>query len=222
MISASAQAPSVASLIEIRPAGARVVGPGADLMSDAVAERLRRIPHVTKVEKYLFIGMRDRSDPKELFVIAGYTPGARPRVNCHNVEEARVVQGRFLRPEDAGKLIAVGGIRFAAAYKGGLRVGQTVPLLPSPAERRGLPAAVKGARVQVVGLFAFAHAFTLGERQLFLPLDTAQRLFGLRGKISKLFVEVDSAAVREDVAEAIRAVLGESFDVLLPKAGGMR
>lgn len=92
----------------------------------------------------------------------------------------------------------------------------------SAAGARGLPAQVRGARVQVVGLFAFARSFPLGERQLFLPLDTAQHLFGLRGKVSNLFVTVDSPSLRDEVAEAIREVLGEAFDVVLPKAGGMR
>lgn len=221
-IPATAQTSSVAALIEVRPAGARIVGPGADLMPEALAARVQQIPRVVRVEKYLFVGIRDRSRPKDILVIAGYIPRALPRVNCHNLEEIKILDGRFLRPEDAGKLIAMVGTGFAATYQETVRVGQVIPLLPPAAETRGLPAPVRRVRIQVVGRFAFARPFALGERQLLLPLDTAQRLFGLRGKVSKLFVTVDSPAARDAVAEAIREALGESFDVVFPTAGGMR
>jgi len=222
VIRAAAQTSSVAALIEVRPAGARLVGPGADLMSEALAVRVQQILRVVRVEKYLFVGVRDRSHQKEIFVIAGYTPRALPRVNCHNLEGIKMLDGRLLRPEDAGKLIAMVGTGFAAAYRDTARVGRIIPLLPLAAETRDIPASVRSAQVRVVGRFAFARPFALGERKLLLPLDTVQRLFGLRGKVSRLFVTVDSPAARDGVAEAIREALGESFDVVYPSAGGMR
>lgn len=43
----------VARLIEIRPAGGKVVGPGADVMPQALVEKAKGVPHMAKVEPYL-------------------------------------------------------------------------------------------------------------------------------------------------------------------------
>ncbi len=68
MIPASAQAPTGATLIEIRSTSGRILGLGADLMPETVAARVQRMPHVVKIEKFLFFGLRDRGRPGEIFV----------------------------------------------------------------------------------------------------------------------------------------------------------
>lgn len=217
----------VARLIEIRPAGGQVVGPGAEVMAEAVVEKVKGVPHVAKVEPYLFVGVVDQAKQppaSPLSIIAGNFPEATLRVNCHNVDRVQLVEGRHFTPGDAGQKVAVVGKAYAEKYAPpgakSIAVGTHMRLVEATMETGGVKAALEEATVQVIGVFD--SGFRLGDNQVLLPLDTAQRLFGLEGKVSKIFVTVDRPEVREEVAEALRETLGEEVDVVFPRLGGMR
>lgn len=220
---ASTDGYDVSRLIEIRPAGGNVVGPGADLMPQGLVERIRGVPGITRTEAYLFVGLVDRSKERPFSIVGGNLPAATFRVNCHNVEAVRVVAGRGLRASDAGQRVALVGTLYAETYappgQRRIPVGATIDLVQPGMEAGGLPLP-REARAEVVGIFS--SGFRLGDGQVLLPLDTAQTLFGLEGKVSKLFVTVDAPEARDEVAEALRARLGEDVDVVYPRRGGMR
>ena len=213
----------VSRLLEIRPAGGSVVAPGADLMPQTLVDRIRKVPYVVKVEAYLFVGLVDTTQGHSFAIIGGTVPEATFRVNCHNVEAVRIVEGRGLRADDVGQRVAIVGTLYAETYappgERRISVGGTIELVRPGIESRGLRLPPE-AKVQVVGVFS--SGFRLGDSQVLLPLDTAQKLFGLEGKVSKLFVTVDAPGVREQVVEALRVLLGEDVDVVYPRRGGMR
>ncbi|MBI4611085.1 MAG: TAXI family TRAP transporter solute-binding subunit [Candidatus Rokubacteria bacterium] len=213
----------VSGLIEIRPAGGNVVGPGADLLPHTLVEQIQNVPHVAKIEAYLFVGVVDKAKERPFFVIGGNLPGATFRVNCHNVDAVKVIDGRGLGAEDAGRKVAVIGTRYAETYappgRRQIPIGATIDLVKPGMAAGALPLPGE-AKVRVVGIFS--SAFPLGDSQVLLPLDTAQRLFGLEGKVSKIFVTLDASDVRDQVAETLRARLGDDVDVVYPRRGGMR
>lgn len=211
------------SLLEVRPAAGNVVGPGADLLPASVLEKIRGVPHVSNAEAYLFIGVRDEARQPPFTVIGGTVPGASFRVNCHNVDAVRIIRGRGLQAQDAGQMTAIVGVRYAQAYAA---AGQ-VPIQPGdlidlvgPGKDLGGLRPMKEATVRVVGIFS--AGFPLGDSQVLLPLDTAQQLFGLEGRISKVVVTLEAPSAREKVSEALFGVLGNDVDVVSPRQGGMR
>jgi len=213
----------VSRLIEIRPAGGNVVGPGADLMPQTLVARVQGVTHIAKIEAYLFVGIIDKTKARPFSVIGGNLPGATSRVNCHNVDAVRIVAGRPLSAGDASQRVALVGTLYAETYapprQRQIPVGAVIDLVRPGMEAGGfrLP---PDAKVEVVGIFS--SGFRLGDSQVLLPLDTAQKLFRLEGKVSKIFVTVDTPGVRDEVAEALRALLGEDVDVVYPRRGGMR
>jgi hypothetical protein len=226
--SALAQTPpkapyDAATLLEIRPAGGNVVGPGADLLAQSILERVRRVPGVVTAEAYLFVGVRDATKQASFAVIGGTAPGAAFRVNCHNVDAVNVVEGRGLEAQDAGQLTAMVGRRYAETYAPAglvrIPVGGLIGLV-GPGADMGNARIAPDAKVRVVGIFS--AGFPLGDNQVLLPLDTAQKLFGLEGKISKVVVTVDAPAAKEKVTEALFTLLGDDVDVVSPLQGGMR
>jgi ABC-type lipoprotein release transport system permease subunit len=179
------------------------------------------------VEKYLFVGVVDMAKQppfSPLSIVAGNFPEATLRVNCHNVDKVEILQGRNFSPGDAGGKVAIVGKAYAEKYAPPgakqISVGTKVRIVEPTMETGGLKAAPEEATAQVIGVFD--SGFSLGDNQVLLPLDTAQTLFGLKGKVSKIFVTVDEPGVREEVAEALRETLGEEVDVVLPRLGGMR
>lgn len=212
-----------ASLLEIRPAGGNVVGPGADLMPQTILKLIQDVPHVVRVEGYLFVGLRNGTKQDAFAVIGGTVPGATFRVNCHNVDAVKIIDGRGLEAEDAGKMAAIIGRRYAETYaspgQGRIPLGAAIDLFGPATDLGGLRAA-RDAKVSVVGIFS--AGFPLGDNQVLLPLAAAQKLFGLEGKISKVFVTLDEPGAREKVTEALFALLGQDVDVVSPLQGGMR
>ncbi len=212
-----------ARLLEIRPAGGKVVGTGADLMPQSILERVRNVPHVVQAEGYLFVGVMDKTKQTPFGIIGGTVPGAAFRVNCHNVDAVRIVEGRGLEAQDARRMVAIVGRRyaetFAPAGQSKIRVGAVISLIRPGMDTGGVPVA-SSTKVQVVGIFS--AGFPLGDSQVLLPLDTAQKLFGLEGKISKVVVTIDAPGAREKASDALFARLGEDVDVVTPRQGGMR
>lgn len=105
--------------------------------------------------------------------------------------DAEFIAGRTFENGEAAAAVAVLGANLAEAN--GLAVGDTFDM--------------EGARVEVVGIFTTGTRF--GDNALFLPLATAQGLFGREGEIDEAVVQADSVDNAQAVADGVRALLGE-------------
>ncbi len=180
------------------------------VMSAEVAGGVARLEHVAKVEPYLVA----------IEPIAGYYmtlhTGVRPRdarrLATHGeAGKVEIVAGRDLTAEDEGKDVALLGLAYARKMgitPENFRPGESVFM--KDVLRDGEPGVVKvgtrtigGRPFRVVGLFTSGYAF--GDNQMFLPYRTFQRHYGVKDRISKLFVRADRVENVAAVADAIRA-----------------
>lgn len=186
----------IATLVEVRRAGATGMGGGRDPLPASMGAWLARLPNVTKVEASL--NQRLPSNQGEIVSIAvGIQPGNPMRMaTMGNLQEPRVVQGRALEPGDANASVGVVGTAFAKTR--GLALGDAF--------------ALENTTLRVVGIFEAGTRF--GDNQLFLPLATAQRLFGHQGQASQFFVTAESVQAVPGLAERIDREASEDVDVL--------
>jgi ABC-type antimicrobial peptide transport system permease subunit len=101
-----------------------------------------------------------------------------------------VASGRGFGDADANANVAIVGQRLATANN--LQINSTFQL--------------QGSTVTVVGIFNSQSLF--GDNTVYLPLKTAQRLFGLGGQVSEAMVSADSAQNVSAVASSIQTALG--------------
>ena len=107
------------------------------------------------------------------------------------VTDPEFIAGRTFNEDEADANVAVLGDSLAEGN--GLRVGSTFEL--------------NGESIEVIGIFTTGTQF--GGNALFLPLKTAQSLFDREGEIDQAIVVANSVDNVEQVADDIRAVLGE-------------
>jgi putative ABC transport system permease protein len=105
---------------------------------------------------------------------------------------ATVSSGSGFGDADANANVAIVGQRLATANN--LQVNSTFQL--------------QGASITVVGIFNSQSLF--GDNAAYLPLKTAQRLFGLGGQVSEATVSADSAENVSAVATSIQNALGSN------------
>jgi putative ABC transport system permease protein len=117
------------------------------------------------------------------------------------VGTGKIVDGRDLMLADQDKDVAVLGE--AVAQENGLGVGDLVTL--------------NDARLEVVGIISTDSP--IGDTNIFLPLDTHQRLFDSEEEISRAQVKVDEVDNVEGVAEEIRTALGGSRAIVTSETG---
>lgn len=170
------------ALIEVSAATA------TETLAENLAERIGAIPGVSRVEKYLLI-RGDRNDK------IGVEPGAPLRIVTEdgNLIEGETEFGRDFRDTDAGKNVAlVNRVTYATQAMSGmahfLGVGQSFELA--------------GTRFRVIG-----EVTAPTQENIFLPLDTAQKLYGKGGLVTHFFVSVK----RKDQAEAVHKALTEAL-----------
>lgn len=199
-------------LLEVRPAGETAMGPRPTLIAEALAEKTRTVPEVVRVVKYLTLELPQGNRGSSLQLLASDLPGQTFRT----LGDLKITEGRVLTTEDSSKPVVVVGKRYAEQQAplgaSGLPLGSTIEVAveaPDPAKT------VEAARLQVVGVFA-TGVDTVDEWVL-MPLEAAQRLFRLEGEISGFFVTVKKAKNREAIADALRAALGDSVDVVVPQ-----
>lgn len=196
----------IALVISGRPleAAVLVVTPAAgETMPADLAEQAQTVAGVTKLERYLLV----RTQPHDVIGIDAEAP-LRIITSDGKVIEARVEVGKAFRKVDEGKNVAlVGNGVYAKDYdyqagamatmKHVLQVGQTFTLIEA------------GPRIRVLGTFAVSPDAEAAK--VFLPLTTAQKLFGQEGKLSHLFLTVEEEPER--AAKAVEAALGGSAKV---------
>ena len=107
------------------------------------------------------------------------------------VEDAQIVEGRTFNSDEAQANVAVLGQTLAENNK--LAIGDTFQL--------------NTTTMEVVGIYSTGTQF--GDNSLFLPLETARTMFDRTGEVDEVDVQADTASNVGEVADAIRAALGE-------------
>ena len=175
-------------LIEVSAATA------TETLAENPAERIGAIPGVSRVERYLLI-RGDRNDK------IGVEPGAPLRIVTKdgNLVEGKAEFGRNFRNTDAGKTVAlVNRVTYAAQGMSGMEhylgVGQSFTLEES--------------RFRIVG-----EVTAPTEHKIFMPLDTAQRLYGKEGVVTHFFVSVADKKQADAVRKTLAETLGPSVSL---------
>ena len=170
------------TLIEVRAAG-------GETLPESLAEKIKAVAGVSRVEKYLLV--RGEQNDK-----IGVEAGAALRIFTKDGDliEGKAEFGRGFRKTDAGKNVAlVNRVTYAARGMAGmvhyLGVGQTFTLQES--------------RFRIVGEVAAPT-----NHKIFLPLETAQRLYGKEGLLTHVFVQVKDGKQAEQVRQALEETLG--------------
>jgi ABC-type lipoprotein release transport system permease subunit len=100
---------------------------------------------------------------------------------------SQVTSGSYFRSSDSSALVAVVSSTYAKQHS--LHVGSTIT--------------VAGKKLKVIGLARVSS----GAADVYLPLATAQKLAGLKGKVTTIFVSVASASKVSTVASEIKSAL---------------
>lgn len=209
----------VRTLIELREAGAFGTGGfggdkpvGEQHFSVGTLDKVRRIPHAThlaRVDEYVYIPQIDPTRPNAYAMVIGLRPGAALRaIGEVDYEQARIVAGRALHPEDASARVAVVGRLYARQ-----RLGLAEATDAVPAGRR---LELNGQPFQVVGVYATGNDF--GDNHVFIPIEAFRAVYRPGMKLSKIFVTVDSVANVERVVNDLKAALPEADVVTTPEA----
>ena len=132
------------------------------------------------------------ADQVAVVTVVGLDAALAPRVR-----DFPLASGRPLQLSDAD--VAVLSADLAARL--GLRVGSEL----------ALPSQVGSTRFTVVGLLTTATA--PGEETVYVPLASAQRLFGLGDRVSTISAALTADADRTEVEGAVRAAVGSEFTV---------
>lgn len=181
----------------------------------ADVSRLRALPRVVRVERYVKRQFVDNRRTPPTGVLIGVEPGATLRLQSMGgfVGSPRLLAGRNLTPEDAEKPVAIVGKVFARTREVGLGDEFT---LPGAEVQRGkwiYPHPIKDLRARVIGIFEVRVVYA--DNQVFVPLDVAQDVMGLgRGRVSQYIVTADSAENVPAVARALKEALGDGMDVI--------
>ncbi|MGC8827443.1 MAG: ABC transporter permease, partial [Anaerolineae bacterium] len=122
---------------------------------------------------------------------------------AHQTRSYPLAEGRWLEPGDAD--VAV--IPASLAEQLGLRVGGEFIL----------PAAEGQVRLRIVGT---VHTVALpGAEEVYMPLETAQRVLNLEGYINAIEVLVKAGEDREVVRDRLLERLGAGYSTVLPEFG---
>jgi ABC-type antimicrobial peptide transport system permease subunit len=128
-------------------------------------------------------------------MVIGTPPGAAMRAMGEvDYENARIIAGRALQPEDARARVAVVG-RLYARQRLGLADAEGAPL----SSRQVI---LGGQAFQVVGVYTTANDF--GDNHVFVPIEAFRDAFRPGKKLTKIFVTVDSIGNVERVVQDLK------------------
>ena len=173
------------SLIEVSAAA------GGETLPENLAKKIKTIPGVSRVEKYLLI-------PGQFNDKIGLEPGAPIRLFAADgrLIEGRAEFGRGFKETDAGKNVAsVNKVQgkpmtgMAGTMIHYIGVGQSI--------------ALEGTRFRIVG-----EVLAPTKDKIFMPFDTAQRIYGKEGEVTHFFVTVKDANQADSVERALARSLG--------------
>lgn len=209
----------VGTVIELREAGAFGTGGfgadkpvGHERFGTGTLRRVRSIPsarHIARVDEYVYEPQMDARRKNVYAMVIGLHPGAALRaIGEVDYENARIVAGRALRPEDAAAPVAIVGRLYARQ-----RLGIADP---ARADFERIEFAVGERRVRAIGIYTTANDF--GDNHVFIPIEVFREAFNPGTKLSKVFVTVDSIAHVERLVRELKAALPEADVVTSPEA----
>lgn len=193
-----------------------MVGSYRLLPHDAL-EKVRGIEHVAKVEPYLLA--MNPTEGHNFAMHVGLYVGDAKRLESHGeAGSPRIIAGRDFTPEDAGKdvaLIGQGYARWAGITPENLATA-TFVVDPTRSNPVIFPLDRPKHALKIIGIYASGYVF--GDLQLFMPLETFRRIYGMDQGFSWLFVTANSADNVAFVEQQIREALGGVADIIAPKA----
>ena len=200
--------------IVITSLGYDPVGPGNDKhIGEGIAERIKEVPYMARIEKYLYYVLDDKSKVPSRSVIVGMTPGDSLWVSGYDPERGSVILGRGFKAGDKGRSLVILGRGYAKKYS--LTVSSKFnPLGPKVKvsqkgsiqrlwEKGTTPR--RDTELQAIGIFKSASSF--GENHIFIPLKTAQTIADHKDHVSLIIITVDKPENREFVADSLRDIL---------------
>lgn len=208
----------VRTLIELREAGAFGTGGfggdkpvGEEHFSVDTLANVRSIPHarhLARVDEYVYKPDIDPSRRNAYAMVIGLHPGAALRaIGEVDYENARIVAGRALSAADQHERVAVVGRLYARQ-----RLGIDDPAVFARTERQVV---LNGQPFRVIGIYTTGNDF--GDNHVFIPIESFRALYRPGGKLSKIFVTVDSVAHVEAVVADLKR-LPEADVVTTPEA----
>jgi len=209
---------SVNNTVQLRARGSmghvNMVG-NEDILPQEALEQVRRIEHVARVEPYLLA--MTPTEGHNFGMIVGVVPGDTKRLESHGeAGNPRIIAGRDLTPEDAGKRVAV--IGQGLARWAGIRADNLAGARLTLDLKRTHPVIFaldrQPATLEIVGIYASGYVF--GDMQLFMPLDTFREIYGVPAGVSWLYVQADSSANLASVEQRLRGRLGDQADIIGP------
>jgi ABC-type antimicrobial peptide transport system permease subunit len=179
-------------------------------------DKIRGIEHVAKVEPYL-LGMSP-TEGHNFAMHVGLNPGDAKRLESHGeAGNPRIITGRDLTPEDAGKDVALIGqayARWAGISSENLDNARFVVDL-TRSHPVIFPLDRPKRELKIIGIYGSGYVF--GDMQLFMPMETFRRIYGVENGFSWLFVTVDSVDNVAFVEQKVREALGGVADIISPK-----
>lgn len=208
----------VRTLIELREAGAFGTGGfgmdkpvGEEHFTVETAAKVRRIAHarhLARVDEYVYKPDIDASKPNAYAMVIGLSPGAALRaIGEIDYENARIIAGRTLDPQDGRSKVAVVGRLYARQ-----RLGFDEFPPPALADRQVV---LGGQAFWVIGVYTTENDFA--DNHVFIPIQPFRDTFKPGDKLSKIFVTVDSVANVEAVVADLKR-LPEADVVTTPEA----
>lgn len=209
----------VRTLVELRQAGEFGTGGfgrnkpvGQEQFTLDTLERVLHIPsarHLVGVDEYIYQPDIDPSKRNAYAMMIGLRPGAQLRaIGEVDYENAKIIAGRSLGPDDAKADVAVVGLLYAQQ-----RLGISAPAAGAFAGRQLV---LNGRPLKVVGVYTTGNAF--GDNHVFIPLETFRAIFNPGRQLSKIFLTIDSVANVEKVVAELKPRLPEADVVNTPEA----
>ncbi|MFQ6032520.1 MAG: ABC transporter permease [Candidatus Zixiibacteriota bacterium] len=217
---------NIGNLIQVKPKGAfgtvNIAGGLNKPLPEKTVDQMTTIEHVTEVVPYL----------TAIEPIAGYymtlhigvRPGDRKTLGSHGeVGYPRIILGRDFTEADSGQDVAIVGREYAKtmgidpeAFNDETYFVKEV-LRPGPGLVKEGLRSIGGKPFKVIGIFESGYNF--GDHQMFIPYDTFKKHYGMKERVSSIYVTVDSVDNVEQVAEKIWENLGDQVDVVTQKSG---
>lgn len=194
---------SVKNVIEVRGYGATNMGQGADMSPESIIDEVKDIPNIAKIERYVLVREVNQQLNPPIAVTNGIAPiDASLRVATHGeTNNPTIIAGRGFQPgEENANVALIGSIN---------------------AKNRGITQAdlanqpiinLNGSDVKVIGMFN--TGFDFGDNQIFLPMKTAQRIYGLEGKITNFWITTQSTEDVDAIKNELKNRLGDRVDIL--------
>lgn len=183
--------------LQIRPAGRfGGFGSGESTLAESVLEEVAALPQVESVEKIFTVNMRVEQG-MGMVSLTGIE--STDSLNLYGGGTATLSSGRNFSPEDQGEKVVI--ISTATAEEQGLDIGGTY--------------LIQESEFEVVGIFE--TEITFGRVSTFVPLQTLQEFTDQAGALSQATVNADRVENVQDLAAAIRGLVGEEVDVVVPQ-----